>query len=83
MKLSTITAKLTSLKSHAVKALAVAALAGAAVAAAPAAQAQRVVVVGPRFIGPPVRVYGGPVFYGRPDYWRFHHDYRFEHRGWR
>ena len=91
MKLSTVTAKLTSMKSNAVKLLAVTALAGATLAAAPAAQAQRFVVGvhvgGPRYFAPapPVVVYGGPGFYAgygyRHDDWRFHHEpYRY---GWR
>jgi hypothetical protein len=87
MKLSNVTAKLTSIKSSALKVLAVTALAGAALTAAtPAAQAQRVVVGvgfgGPRYIAPPVAVYGGPVFYGgygyRHDDWRFHDRARFD-----
>jgi len=91
MKLSTVTAKLTSMKSSAVKLLAVTALAGATLAAAPAAQAQRFVVGvhvgGPRYFAPapPVIVYGRRGFYAgygyRHDDWRFHHE-RY-HNGWR
>jgi len=95
MKLSNVTAKLTSMKSSAVKLLAVTALAGATLAAAPAAQAQRFVVGvhvgGPRYFAPapPVVVYGRPGFYPgygygygyRHEDWRFHHEpYRY---GWR
>jgi hypothetical protein len=77
--------KLTNVfKTQAMKVLAAGTLAGAMLTAAvPAAQAQRVVVgvrVGPPayFIpGPPVRVYGGPVFYG------YHRDWRFRHGYWR
>ena len=94
MKLSTVTAKLTSMKSSAVKLLAVTALAGAALAAAPAAEAQHV-VVGVRFGGPRYFAPAPPVVYGRPGFypgygygygyrhedWRFHHEpYRY---GWR
>jgi hypothetical protein len=78
------------LKSKAMKAMAAATLAGAMLTAAvPAAQAQRVVFGarfgGPRYFAPPppVRVYGGPVFYGGPVYgygyhrdWRYRHEYR-------
>jgi uncharacterized membrane protein len=89
--------KLTNvLQNKAMKAMAAVTLAGAMLTAAvPAAQAQRVVVGvrfgGPRYIAPlpPVRVYGGPVFYGGPVYgygydhrdWRYHHEYY--RRGWR
>jgi hypothetical protein len=85
MKLTTFT---TALKHNAVKLLAGAALAGAVLTAVPAAQAQRVFfgVGGPRYFrpAPPVVVYG-PGFYG-PDFYRFHHDWRFRHeyhRDWR
>ncbi len=87
MKLSNVTAKLASMKSHAVKALAVATLAGAALAAAPAAQAQHfavgVRIGGPRYFAPapPVVVYGpgfyGPAYYGPAFYGRY--GYRHDH----
>jgi hypothetical protein len=96
MKLSNVTAKLTSLKQNAVRVLTVATLAGAALttmAVAPAAQAQRVrfgvVIGGPRYYAPapPVVVYRAPA-YGYPvypgyyrGYDRWHHGY--DHRGWR
>jgi hypothetical protein len=93
MKLSNVTAKLTSLKSRTVKILAATALAGAALtAAAPVAQAQRVFVGvhfgGPRYFAPAPPVVYGPAFYGgygyRHDDWRFRHDdRRFRHDGWR
>jgi hypothetical protein len=91
MKLSTVTARLTSMKSSAVKLLAVTALAGAALAAAPAAEAQHVVVGvrfgGPRYFAPaPPVVYGRPGFYAgygyRHDDWRFHHE-PYRGGGWR
>jgi hypothetical protein len=77
MKLSTLTTKLTSLKSRTFKILAATALAGAALTAAvPAAQAQRVVVGvgfgGPRYYAPPP-----PVVYGGYGY--YHHDWRYGH----
>ena len=83
MKLSTVTAKLTSMKSNTVRILAVGALAVAAfTAAAPAAQAQRfyVGIGGPRYYAPapPVVVYGGPA-YGYGYGWRGHEDWRFHH----
>jgi hypothetical protein len=89
MKLSTLTAKLTSLKSNAVRVLAAATLAGAVLAAAPAAQAQQfgfgVRIGGPRYYAPPPPFYGRPAypygFYGYDhrhfDDWRFHHDHRY------
>jgi hypothetical protein len=67
------TMKLTQLKTIALRIVATAALAGAALAVTPAAQAQRVFVGigGPHVIvGPPVRFYGGPVYYGHPYYGR-------------
>jgi len=93
MKLSNVTAKLTSMKSSAVRVLAVTALAGAALtAAAPAAEAQQFGVAvhvggpvyyvgGPRYFAPPPPVvfYGRPGFYDHRD-WRFHDGYR---HGWR
>lgn len=93
MKLSTLTTKLTSLKSRTVKILAATALAGAAfTAAVPAAQAQRVVFgvgFGHRYVAP-APVYVGPAYgygYGA-GYGYYHHDWRYEHRyerpyGWR
>jgi hypothetical protein len=94
MKLSNMTAKLTTfantatMKTTATRLLAGAALAGAMVAAAPAAQAQRVfVAVGPRYVVPAPRFYGpapvvvyGPHFYGHP-YWHDH--FYYGHRDWR
>jgi hypothetical protein len=84
MKLSNVTAKLTSIKSNVVRVLAAATLAGAVLAvAAPSAEAQRVVVRygGPRVFvpAPPVRFYGGPVYFNGYD----HHDWRYDHRDWR
>jgi hypothetical protein len=97
MKLSNLTAKLTStrqfasLKQNAVRILTVATLAGAALAAvavAPAAQAQRVgfgvVIGGPRYYAPvpPVVVYHGPA-YGYPAYPAYNHGYdRWHHDDW-
>jgi hypothetical protein len=91
MKLSNLTAKLTSItqsasiKRNALRALAVATLAGAALAAAPAAQAQRFAIavrVGPRYIAPapPVVVYNTPGYYGyaAPVY-GYDNDRRFNH----
>jgi len=82
MKLSNVSAKLTNTKSNVVRVLAAAALAGAVLTVVtPAAEAQRGVVVrfdGPRYFrpAPPVRFYGGPVYfrdYGYRD-WRYRHD---------
>ena len=82
MKLSNVSAKLTNMKSNVVRVLAAAALAGAVLTVVtPAAEAQRGVVVrfdGPRYFrpAPPVRFYGGPVYfhdYGHRD-WRYRHD---------
>jgi hypothetical protein len=89
MKLSNLFAKLTFVKSNVVRAAAAVALAGAVLTVAtPAAEAQRGVVVrfaGPRYFrpAPPVRFYGGPVFY--PEYehrdWRVRHDFDRDHDG--
>lgn len=73
MKLSNITAKLTSLKGSVVRVLAAGALAGAVLAAAPAANAQRfafgVQFGGPRYYAPPPpRYYGYGYGYGYSPY---------------